>query len=209
MFPADITKLQERGRENTIWERQEYSPEGWVSREGWVSKRKASSSERMGEAKQPESWVLPLLPLWTEILALGGAGFPWRGGMGAVWSLHNPAFQKDFRKWLLGLGISVPAEGSTTESNGSPTKQRRVLNQYSCPCLGSCVLCGMERTGLPMSWGAEGWVDPTREVKVDIQRSLPDQRESKRRAQEGRELTDHWPTKAARGPRLANLYTTH
>jgi hypothetical protein len=61
MFPADITKLQERGRENAIWERQEYSPE--VSWEGWVSKRKASSSERMGEAKQPESWVLPLLPL--------------------------------------------------------------------------------------------------------------------------------------------------
>lgn len=53
MFPADITKLQKRGRENALWERQEYSPEGWVSWEGWVSKRKVSSSERIGEAKQP------------------------------------------------------------------------------------------------------------------------------------------------------------
>ena len=174
MFPADITELQERGRENAIWERQEYNPERGVSREGWVSKRKASSSERMGEAKQPESWVLPL----------GGAGFHGSGGMGAVWSLPNPAFQKDFRRGLPGLDISVPADGSTPGSNGSPAKPRRVLSQHSCPallpvccgdwrerdCQGAEVLRGeltpAERSVRGQSWHSEKSAKPERDKEA-------------------------------------------
>lgn len=34
MFPADIAELQERGRENAIWEGQEYNPEGLAGKDG-------------------------------------------------------------------------------------------------------------------------------------------------------------------------------